>query len=67
MILGQVDTRRVVALLLGPPNGGINPVSRDIAGINAFVGLTNYTFQSSPGMIRRMNSSNRGTVNAVSP
>gem|GEM_PF-6902600 len=28
---------------------------------------SNFYFQSSPGMIRRMNSSNMGTVNAVSP
>ena len=29
--------------------------------------LLNYDFQSSPGMIRFMNASNNGTVNAVSP
>jgi hypothetical protein len=31
------------------------------------VNIWAYCFQSSPGMILRMNSSNKGTVKAVSP
>jgi hypothetical protein len=52
---GGIKTRHT----LGPKKAG---------GVTRARGATlAYAFQSSPGMIRRMNSSNMGTVKAVSP
>ena len=68
----QVERRRLDELLLVPRQAseavreGIGDAKFREDDIAPVVPI-DYVLQSVPGMIRRMNSSNKGTVNAVSP